>query len=188
MKASLKACHETLPVTPSALSLDSASANAHVTRPMRSFIFFSLCAAAAGCAARSATSGSEENTGIDSLNARIVAAYRTHDPKAYAALWTDSAVFEWPTFNTVRGPAGMAEMARSNWATLRDMDLRLDVSTRRVSGDDATEFGAFQQSYTDSTGKRFTEYGRYVSYLLRQDDGRWLMDRFFGFEDSTRSR
>jgi ketosteroid isomerase-like protein len=153
---------------------------------MRILVSLLLCVSSA-CAARPVSSTSA-NAGIDSLNARIVAAYRTHDPKAYAALWTDSAVFEWPAFNTVHRPAGMAEMARSNWATLRDMDLRLDVSTRRVSSDNATEFGAFQQSFTDSSGGRFVEYGRYVSYLLRQPDGRWLMDRFFGFEDSTRKR
>ena len=146
----------------------------------------SLCAASA-CAAGS-PSPAAANAGIDSLNARTIAAYRTHDPKLYATLWTDSARFEWPAFNTVRGPAALAEMARSNWASLRDMDLRLDASSRRVSNDNATEFGAFQQAYTDSSGARFVEYGRYVSYLLRQQDGRWLMDRFFGFEDSTRRR
>lgn len=149
-------------------------------------IVLSLCALAA-CAAQPAASA-DANAGIDSLNARIATAYRTHDPKLYSTLWTDSARFEWPAFNTVRGPTALAEMARNNWATLRDMDLRMDVSSRRLSGDNATEFGAFQQSYTDSSGARFTEYGRYVAYLLRQHDGRWLMDRFFGFEDSTHRR
>src|SRR2546421_6115881 len=48
----------------------------------------------------------------------FVRAYRTHDPQAYAALYTDTAVFEWPAFNTVRGPAQLAAMARSNWASL----------------------------------------------------------------------
>jgi ketosteroid isomerase-like protein len=126
--------------------------------------------------------------GIDSLNARLVQAYRSHDPQAYAALYTDTAVFEWPAFNTVRGPAELAAMARSNWASLKDMDLRLTVSTRRVAPDHATEFGAFQQSWRDSSGVRMTEFGRYVTFLLRQEDGSWRMDRFFGFEDSTRSR
>jgi uncharacterized protein (TIGR02246 family) len=130
----------------------------------------------------------DANAEIDSLNAHIAQAYRKHDPQAYAALWTDSAVFEWPAFNTVRGPTGMAEMARNNWAKLRDMDLRLDVTSRHITGSSATEFGSFQQAYTDTTGARFVEYGRYVAYLLRQRDGRWLMDRFFGFEDSTRRR
>jgi ketosteroid isomerase-like protein len=147
-----------------------------------------LSLAAAGCARATRESAVDANVGIDSLNARIAGAYRAHDPKLYATLWTDSAVFEWPAFNSVRGPAGMSEMARNNWARLRDMDLRLDVASRRVSGPTATEFGAFQQAYTDSSGARFTEYGRYVSYLTRQQDGRWLMDRFFGFEDSTRHR
>ena len=126
------------------------------------------------------------SAGIDSLNARLVRAYRTKDPQAYAALYTDTAVFEWPAFNTVRGPTALAEMARSNWAALRDMDLGLTVSTRRVAPDHATEFGAFQQSWRDSSGVRMTEFGRYVAVLVRQEDGSWRIDRFFGFADSTR--
>jgi hypothetical protein len=55
-----------------------------------------------------------------------------------------------------------------------------------VAPDDATEFGAFEQDWTDSSGVRRTEFGRYASYLLRQPDGSWRMDRFLGFEDSTR--
>jgi len=121
------------------------------------------------------------------LNGRVVHAYRRHDPQAYAALYTDTAVFEWPAFNTVRGPAELAAMARSNWASLNDMDLRLIVSSRRVAPDHATEFGAFEQSWRDSKGGRMTEFGRYVTVLVRKQDGSWLIDRFFGFEDSTRA-
>ena len=133
-------------------------------------------------------SAREATAGIDSLNAALVHAYRSHDPAAYAALYTDTAVFEWPAFNTVRGPTELAAMARGNWASLKDMDLRLTVSTRRVAPDHATEFGAFQQSWRDSSGVRRTEFGRYVAFLLRQEDGSWRMDRFLGFEDSTRPR
>lgn len=140
-----------------------------------------------GLACSSGPSTAEAAAGIDSLNARITQAYRTHDPKAYGALYTDSAVFEWPAFNTVRGARGMAKMAEDNWATLKDMDLRLIVSTRRFAPHHTTEFGAFEQSYTDASGKRSIEYGRYVAVLVRGTDGRWRMDRFFGFEDSTRA-
>src|ERR1051326_1161645 len=111
-------------------------------------IVLSLCAIAA-CAKRSTSSRADANAAIDSLNARTIAACRPHGPKLYATLWTDSARFEWPAFNTVRGPAALADMARSNWTSLRAMDLRLDVSSRRISNDNATEFGAFQQAYTD---------------------------------------
>src|SRR5256712_13032792 len=145
----------------------------------------------AACARQSqpARPSAGEATGsIDSLTAALVHAYRSHDPLAYAALYPDTAVFEWPAFNTVRGPTGLAAMARVNWASLNDMDLRLTVSTRRIAPDHATEFGAFQQSWRYSSGVRMTEFGRYVGFLLRQADGSWRMDRFFGFEDSTRPR
>src|ERR1041385_3561357 len=146
----------------------------------------SLSIAGLACTKPAQLAVSEATAGIDSLNARIAQAYRSHDPQAYAALYTDTAVFEWPAFNTVRGPAALRAMARSNWASLKDMDLRLIVSTRRVAPDHATEFGAFEQSWRDSSGVRMTEFGRYVAVLVRQRDGSWLMDRFFGFEDSTR--
>ena len=146
----------------------------------------SLGIAGLACSPPPRPSAGEATAGIDSLNVRLVQAYRTHDPRAYAALYTDTAVFEWPAFNTVRGPAELAAMARSNWASLKDMDLRLTVSTRRVAPDHATEFGAFEQSWRDSSGGRMTEFGRYVTSLARKKDGSWLIDRFFGFEDSTR--
>jgi ketosteroid isomerase-like protein len=140
----------------------------------------------AACSKAPDPSSSDAAAGIDSLNARIVQAYRKHNPVAYAALFTDSAVFEWPDFNTVRGRAGMEAMARSNWVSLTDMDLKLRVASRRIAPDHATEFGAFEQSWSDSTRARSTEFGRYVAYLTRGADGSWQMDRFFGFEDSTR--
>jgi len=148
----------------------------------------SLCVAGLACSGGGPPRPSvrDASAGIDSLNARLVDAYRSRDPQGYAALYTDSAVFEWPAFNTVRGPAELAAMARSSWASLSDMDLRLTVSNRRVAPDHATEFGAFQQSFRDSSGARMTEFGRYVAFLVRQQDGSWLMDRFFGFSDSTR--
>ena len=43
-----------------------------------------------------APSAGEATAGIDALNSRVVQAYRRHDPQAYAALYTDTAVFEWP--------------------------------------------------------------------------------------------
>jgi hypothetical protein len=95
-------------------------------------------------------------------------------------------VFEWPAFNAVRGSAALAAMARDNWTGQRDVELRLRVADRRLAPGHATEFGAFEQSWTDSAGVRRTEFGRYASLLVRRADGSWRMDRFFGFEDSTR--
>jgi ketosteroid isomerase-like protein len=128
-------------------------------------------------------STADAQAAIDSLNARIVQAYRDHDEKTYATLYTDSAAFEWPNFDTVRGRAGLESMVRGNWASLDSMDLKLTVASRHIASDHATEFGAFEQSWRDPKG-RMTEYGRYVTYLARQPDNTW----FFGFEDSLRLR
>ena len=142
--------------------------------------------AALACATeqRTASGTTSVDAGVDSLNARLAKAYRDHDPVAYGAVFTDSAVFEWPAFTTVHGRAGLEAMARTNWSALRDMDLRLDVAHRRAAPDHVTEFGAFEQQYADSTGARSIEYGRYVAVLVPRSGG-WLMDRFFGFSDST---
>ncbi len=152
---------------------------------------FSVLLVAAACfQAPQRPSDSDEsaaNAGIDSLNARITQAYRSKDPQAYGTLFTDTAVFEWPAFNTVRGRAGMEAMARTNWASLNDMDLELTVASRRMAADHATEFGAFRQSFRDPKGVSMAEYGRYVHLLVRQADNGWRIDRFFGFSDSTRA-
>jgi ketosteroid isomerase-like protein len=149
--------------------------------------FILLFTLGTACSEAPRRSASVASAGIDSLNARTVQAYRKHDPQMYGTLYTDSAVFEWPAFNSVHGRAGMEAMARDNWTSLKDMDLKLTVSSRRVGPDHATEFGSFEQSWTDSSGNRMVEFGRYVTVLARRKDGRWLIDRFFGFEDSTRS-
>jgi ketosteroid isomerase-like protein len=144
---------------------------------------------ALGAACFQASSGSVADAagvGIDSLNARLIQAHRNRDPQTYAALYTDSGVFEWPAFNTVRGRAGLEAMARGNFASLDDLDLRLTVASRRVASNHATEFGAFEESWSDSSGVHMTEFGRYVVFLARQPDNSWRIDRFFGFEDSTR--
>jgi ketosteroid isomerase-like protein len=141
-----------------------------------------------GCSrASNQSSDGEASAGIDSLNIRVSQAYRDRDPQAYARLYTDTAVFEWPAFITVRGRAGLEAMARNSWASLNDMDLELTVSSRRIAPNHATEFGAFRQSWRDSKGVSMAEFGRYVTVLARQPDNTWLVDRFFGFADSTRT-
>jgi ketosteroid isomerase-like protein len=159
-------------------------------------IVAALVVALAGAYSRKvpgATSGDDNsastaaNAGIDAMNARLTAAYHDRDPRAYGALFTDSAVFEWPAVATVRGRPALEAMARESWPSLPEMELRLAVASRRIASDHATEFGAFEQSWRDSTGGRTTEFGRYVTLLARQPDESWRMDRFFGFSDSTRS-
>lgn len=152
----------------------------------RCTLLIPLLAAIACSQDRLPSSTSDAGAGIDSLNTRIEQAYRTKDPRAYAALYTDSGVFEWPAVETVRGPAGMEAMARALWPPLNELDLKIRVASRRIASDHATEFGAFEESWRDTSGVRMTEYGRYVTLFAKQTDGGWRIDRFVGFSDSSR--
>ena len=115
----------------------------------------SLCIVGVSCSQAPQPSTGQASAGIDSLNARLVRAYQTSDPQAYAALYTDTAVFEWPAFNTVRGHAELEAMARSNWATLRDMDLK------------GAPYGytPFCDSNKDMEGFRFWKSGYWKNHL-----------------------
>jgi ketosteroid isomerase-like protein len=147
----------------------------------------------AGCAngdaaARSTTVDPQAGARIDSMNAKLSAVYRARDSRGYPLLFTDSAVFEWPATPNIRGRAGLEALARDGWKTLDGLELKVIPSSRRIGVDHATEFGAFEESWRDSTGARKVEYGRYAELLARQPDGSWLIDHFFGFEDSTATR
>lgn len=146
-------------------------------------------AALIACANESSTrsSAADPHAGarIDSLNAKVSTVYRARDWRGYGQLFTDSAVFEWPAIPNVSGRAGLEALARDGWKPLDDLALRIVPHSRRIGANHATEFGAFEESWRDSTGARKVEYGRYAEVLARQPDGSWLIDRWFGFEDST---
>ena len=122
---------------------------------------------------------------IDSMNAKLSTVYRARDWRGYGQLFTDSAVFEWPQIPNVSGRSGLEALARDGWKPLDDLALRIVPHSRRIGANHATEFGAFEESWRDSTGARKIEFGRYAEVLARQPDGSWLIDRFLGFEDST---
>jgi ketosteroid isomerase-like protein len=161
-----------------------------VNAPLRRSLAVASLFLAGACAgsppAREAASvPADANARLDSLNAHLVAVHHALDAKAYAQQFTDSAVFEWPAFNTVRGRAALEAMARENFAPLDDLVIRFTPAVRRFAPDHATEYGAFEESWNDSTGARKAEYGRYAETLARQPDGSYLIDHFLGFEDST---
>jgi ketosteroid isomerase-like protein len=117
-----------------------------------------------------------------------MAIHRVRDAKAYGTLFTDTAVFEWPAIPNVRGRARLELMAMENWKTLIGLELKVIPSSRIIAADHATEFGAFEESWHEVDGTRKIEYGRYAEVLVRQPNGFWLIDHFFGFEDSTVTR
>jgi hypothetical protein len=105
-------------------------------RALTTAVVTSLCVAPLGCSRQEqppppSPSAAEAHAGIDSLNARLARAYRDHDPQAYAALFTDTAVFEWPAFNTVRGAAQLLRAIAPSPAAPRSSPTRRSSSGRR---------------------------------------------------------
>jgi ketosteroid isomerase-like protein len=158
----------------------------------RRVLAVALLAAIGACAQESSTRTAavdrQASAHIDSTNAKLSKVYRDRDWRGYGQLFTDSAVFEWPATPDVRGRPGLEALARDGWKPLEDLALRVVPHSRRIGADHATEFGAFEESWRDSTGARKIEFGRYAEVLARQPDGSWLIDRFLGFEDSTVTR
>ena len=142
---------------------------------------------ALACARESRPDTAATTAALDSLDGQLSRAYHDRDAKLYGTLWSDSAVFEWPALPSLRGPAALSAMATDIWTGERDVELRVRPTTRRVAPDHATEWGAFEQAWTDSAGKRQVEYGRYVTAFAKQPSGSWRIDRWLGFEDSTRA-
>ncbi len=130
---------------------------------------------------------SQAAVALDSLHLRMSALHRERDPVAYAELHSDSVVFEWPTLAPVRGRSELAALMLDNWRTRDSLRLDLTLVARRVAGVTATEVLGYRESWTAPAGQRVEEHGRFMLWLSRASDGRWYVDRFFGFSDSTTS-
>lgn len=122
---------------------------------------------------------------LDSLGVRIVEAHRARDPGAFAALHTESVVFEWRGGSTSRGRAEFEAQMRRNWATRNELDLQLHRPIRRVAGEFATEVNAYRETWRSHPDTLTSEHGRYVVLIARQPDRRWLIEHWIGFTDSV---
>jgi limonene-1,2-epoxide hydrolase len=147
-----------------------------------------LVGAAIGCAAPSGRSDAlAARAALDTVHARMSALHRARDASAYAALHGDSVVFEWPGIAPVGGRPALAALMRENWRDRNGLELSVTPVARRVAGPYATEVLAYREAWSDSTGARVVEYGRFVLMLTQSTDAAWVIDRFFGFSDSTRT-
>jgi len=77
---------------------------------------YPLASACLACPRPSRPSAGGATGGIDSLNARLAHAFRSHDPRRMPRC-TPTRGVRVAAFNTVRGPTELAAMARGNWAS-----------------------------------------------------------------------
>jgi ketosteroid isomerase-like protein len=138
-----------------------------------------------GCGMSMPDPGADAVAELDALSERVVAAHRTRDPLALAALQTDSVVFEWQGASTSYGRRDFESRMRRNWARRHDLNLELHLSARRVDGDLAAEMLHYTETWRETPDTLTSEYGRYVVLLVRHAEREWLIDRWIGFTDSV---
>jgi uncharacterized protein (TIGR02246 family) len=112
----------------------------------------------------------EAASGIDSLEARFIAAYNRDDPKALAETYTEDVRFI-QDGTVEEGRARMEEGWRANAAALSD--VKLTTVERVIRGDVGVLTQRFTQQYRTSAGKTVTDSGYFVGMVRRDPDGQW---------------
>lgn len=112
----------------------------------------------------------EAATGIDSLEARFIAAYNRDDPKALAETYTEDVRFI-QDGTVEEGRAPMEKGWRASAPALSD--LRLTTVERVIRGDVGVLTQRFTQQYRAPGGKTVTDSGYFVAMVRRDPDGQW---------------
>ena len=112
----------------------------------------------------------EAAAGIDSLEARFIAAYNRDDSKALAETYAEDVRFI-QDGTVEEGRALMEEGWRANAAALSD--VKLTTVERVIRSDVGVLTQRFTQQYRTPAGKTVTDSGYFVGMVRRDPDGQW---------------
>lgn len=159
---------------------------------MRSRLSLALVFAVAACSTTSSSADSTKTAGADSSNAAVAAnddaakdaigkirsgwkdAADKKDSAAVAAYYEDDAVMATSEGPVVNGrDAIMKSLGRMvNLTKLNSIDSKQLV----VMGDNAYDYGTFDEEGPDATGKVVKRSGYYIVTLHKQADGSWKIN------------
>ena len=144
-----------------------------MVRHARAAVLVALVGCSSPGAARTATGGAsrpvadsaEAAAGIDTLEARFLAAYNRDDARALAGLYTEDVRF----ISDGVVQTGRAEMEDGWKSSLGDLsDLKLTTLERVMQGDAVTVTQRFAQRY-----KSIVDSGYALQVVHREPDGQW---------------
>jgi uncharacterized protein (TIGR02246 family) len=123
------------------------------------------------------TNARVDESGIEKLRDRHVAAVNAGDADAWAACFTDDAVQMPPHFS-----ANVGMLAIRGWSqgflNLFDCRFGLSVDELRVASEWAFERGRFTIALTPKAGGTpMKDSGKYITVYERQSDGAWKIAR-----------
>ena len=118
-----------------------------------------------GSAGRPVADSATAAAGVDTLEARFLAAYNRHDGHGLAGLYTEDVRF----ISDGAIQTGRAEMEEGWKSSLGDLsDLKLTTLERVMQGDVVTVTQRFAQRY-----KTIVDSGYAVQVVHREADGQW---------------
>ena len=122
-----------------------------------------------------------DQTGIEELHRKDVAATLASNPKLLAELWTDDAVRLQPGEPAEVGLTVIRENDRKQLAehpAAKVLSYRPEIKDVQIVGDWAFEWNDFEASYRETPdGKTVSLHGKALRVLKKQSDGSWRFAR-----------
>jgi len=122
-----------------------------------------------------------DQTGIEELHRKDVAATLASNPKLLAELWTDDAVRLQPGEPAEVGLTVIRENDGKQLAehpTAKVLSYRPEIKDVQIVGDWAFEWNDFEASYRETPdGKTVSLHGKALRVLKKQSDGSWRFAR-----------
>lgn len=139
----------------------------------------------------SATDGSRDTaaarTALDGLWAQYSAAAVAGDVAGVTGLYGEDARLDVPGMPTVIGQEALRSAVTAELGSRTFSGLVVTPVTT-LAPDSLTihQIGSYAESYQEKGKRAQTDYGRYLSSVVRQADGQWRIAYLMAFVDSTR--
>ncbi len=102
------------------------------------------------------------------------------DVKGLMALFTDDVVWTSPG-ELISGKEALRLRTEGTFAEAKATGSSIKVDHEQIAGSWANVAASFTATWTERTGKKFTERSRYVCVLRRASDGQWKIWHFVFF-------
>jgi len=154
--------------------------------PLLSLLLAPACAAPAdsgGAAAPVDTAAAM--AAVEDVWSRWVTADTAGDADAFVALFAEGAQADLMGGPPLMGRAAIDSLVRGMFTARDYTSMDMQIATTYVeSADLVNQGGSYVETYVEG-GRTMTEYGRFVSSIMRQPDGQWRVMYVMAFADST---
>lgn len=152
--------------------------------------FVSACAPKEEQAAAAAPAAPPDTAALSAEIAPLIASYRTAilagDAAALNALYTENAVVELTGIPTMIGRKAIMTADSTNFAMGKPTEWNATVrSTVALGNGGAAQTGSWSDAMPAAKGKNSRRDGRWITGLMKGEDGKWRINYLMAMTDST---